>query len=235
MNLIEHSVHSANREVLPPVVFVVDDDICVREGLRSLISSAGWLVETSASAEEFLSRGRPTAPSCLLLDLALPGQTGLDLQNRIADRIETPIIFMSGFGDVPTTVKAMKAGAVEFLTKPFCATAVLQVIEQALDRSRETLNRLTARRELERRYVSLSHREREVMTLVALGKLNKQVGADLGISEITVKAHRGRMMRKMGVRSLAHLMNLIENLKPILASHSLSTGINDHSGWRSLN
>jgi FixJ family two-component response regulator len=235
MNLIEHSVHSATREVPRPVVFVVDDDICVREGLRSLISSAGWLVETCSSAEEFLSRGRPTSPSCLLLDLALPGQTGLDLQNRIADRIEMPIIFMSGFGDVPTTVKAMKAGAVEFLTKPFCATAVLQVIEQALDRSRETLIRLTARRELERRYVSLSHREREVMALVALGKLNKQVGADLGISEITVKAHRGRMMRKMGVRTLAHLMNIIESLKPMLTSGSISTRAHDHSGWPSLN
>src|ERR1700683_5141256 len=196
-----------------PIVFVVDDDISVRESLELLISNEGWLPETFESAQEFLSRQRVLAPSCLILDVTLPGLNGLDLQKRLAaDRTEMPIIFITGFGDVPITVQAMKAGAVEFLTKPFSDDALLSAIRQALKRSKTTLSLAAEMRTLRDRYASLSGREREVMALVAAGLLNKQVGSDLGISEITVKAHRGKMMQKMKADSLADLVNMAARL-----------------------
>jgi FixJ family two-component response regulator len=197
-----------------PIVFVVDDDISVRESLELLISNAGWLPETFESAQEFLSRERVVVPSCLVLDVTLPGLNGLDLQKRIAaDRTDMPIIFITGFGDVPITVRAMKAGAVEFLTKPFNDEALLSAIRQALERSKATLDREAEIRGLRDCYASLSHREREVMALVVRGLLNKQVGFELGISEITVKAHRGQVMRKMNASSLADLVNIAAKLR----------------------
>jgi FixJ family two-component response regulator len=191
-----------------PLVYVVDDDVSVRESLDALIRCAGWHSETFESAEEFLSHPRVPAPSCLVLDVTLPALNGLDLQQRIADeRVDMPIIFVTGFGDVPMTVKAMKAGAVDFLTKPFSDDVLLTAIDQALDRSRAMLAFESEMSALRERQASLSHREQEVMALVVSGLLNKQVGFELGISEITVKAHRGRMMRKMEATSLADLVN----------------------------
>src|SRR5580658_4871607 len=196
-----------------PIVFVVDDDISVRESLELLISSEGWLPETFETAQEFLSRQRALAPSCLILDVTLPGLNGLDLQKRVAaDRTDMPIIFITGFGDVPMTVQAMKAGAVEFLTKPFSDDVLLSAIRQAVERSETTLGQAAEMRTLRDRYASLSGREREVMSLVVSGLLNKQVGAELGISEITVKAHRGNMMRKMKADSLADLVTMAATL-----------------------
>src|SRR6202023_2459119 len=181
-----------------PIVFVVDDDVSVRESLESLIRFAGWEPETFASAEEFLARPRVLVPSCLILDVALPDLSGLDLQKRIAvDRIDMPIIFITGYGDVPMTVQAMKAEAVEFLTKPFGDDVLLSAIQNAIERSQTALAHEAEIRALRDRHASLSHREREVMALVVSGLLNKQVGFELGISEITVKAHRGKVMRKM--------------------------------------
>src|SRR2546426_8976828 len=194
-------------------VFVVDDDISVRESLELLIGCAGWQPETFASAQEFLARPRVRAPSCLVLDVSLPGLNGLDLQKRIAaERPDMPIIFITGYGDVPKTVQAMKAGAVEFLTKPFSDDVLLSAIRQAVERSETTLGQAAEMRTLRDRYASLSGREREVMALVVAGLLNKQVGSDLGISEITVKAHRGRMMQKMKADSLADLVNMAARL-----------------------
>ena len=197
-----------------PIVFVVDDDISVRESLELLIRNAGWQPETFESAQEFLSRPRAVVPSCLVLDLTLPGLNGLDLQKRVAvDRTDMPIIFITGYGDVPMTVQAMKAGAVEFLTKPFGDDALLSAIRQALERSRTALDHEAEIGGLRDRYASLSRREREVMALVVRGLLNKQVGFELGISEITVKAHRGKVMRKMEADSLADLVTMAASIR----------------------
>jgi len=196
-----------------PIVFVVDDDVSVRESLELLIRCEGWQPETFASAREFLARPRGLVPSCLVLDVSLPGLSGLDLQKDIAvERPDMPIIFITGYGDVPMTVQAMKAGAVEFLTKPFSDDALLSGIRQALERSESALGDEAEMRTLRDRYASLTGREREVMALVVAGLLNKQVGSDLGISEITVKAHRGRMMQKMKADSLADLVNMAGRL-----------------------
>jgi FixJ family two-component response regulator len=192
-----------------PIVFVVDDDISVRESLESLIRFAGWQPQTFASAQEFLSCPRLFVPSCLVLDVSLPDLNGLELQKRIApDRIDMPIIFITGHGDVQMTVRAMKAGAVEFLTKPYDDEVVLSAIRQAIECSHTALRREAKMRLIRDSYISLSHRERQVMALVVRGLLNKQVGSDLGISEITVKAHRGRVMQKMKADSLADLVKM---------------------------
>jgi FixJ family two-component response regulator len=192
-----------------PIVFVVDDDVSVREWLELLIQRAGCQVETFASAEEFLARPRALSPSCLVLDVKLPHLNGLDLQERIAaDRADMPIIFVTADADIPTIVRAMKAGAAEFLTKPFDADVLLNVIREAVERSECVLRQEANMRSLRNRYASLTAREREVMDLVVTGELNKRVGGELGISEITVKAHRGKMMRKMQAGSLIDLVNM---------------------------
>jgi FixJ family two-component response regulator len=196
-----------------PIVFVVDDDVSVRESLELLIRCEGWEPQTFASATDFLARQRALVPSCLVLDISLPGLNGLDLQKQIAvERPDMPIIFITGHGDVPKTVQAMKAGAVEFLTKPFSDVVLLSAIRQAVERSEITLGQAAEMRTLRDRYASLSGREREVMALVVAGLLNKQVGSELGISEITVKAHRGRVMKKMEADSLADLVNMAARL-----------------------
>ena len=188
-------------------MFVVDDDVSVRESLELLISFAGWQPETFASAEEFLARPRALTPSCLVLDVSLPDLNGLELQKLIAsDRVDMPIIFITGHGDVPTTVQAMKAGAVEFLTKPFDDEVLLTAIRQAISRSTATLDDQAQLQTLRDTYASLTPREQEVMRLVVAGMLNKQIGLQLGISEITVKAHRGKMMLKMKADSVADLV-----------------------------
>jgi FixJ family two-component response regulator len=195
------------------LVFVVDDDVSVRESLELLIQSEGWHVETFASAHEFLDRPRALVPSCLILDVSLPGLNGLELQQRVAaERTDMPIIFITGHGDIQMTVQAMKAGAVEFLTKPFRDEVLLKAIGQALERSRIALGHQLERQELRDCYASLTSRERQVMALVVSGLLNKQVGGELGISEITVKAHRGKVMQKMKADSLAALINMAAKL-----------------------
>ena len=197
---------------LTPIVFVVDDDISVRESLELLIKSAGWRPETFASGQDFLVRPRVTVPCCLLLDITLPGFNGLEVQRQLAERTEMPIIFITGHGDIPTSVQAMKAGAVEFLTKPFSDDVLLEAIRAAIERSRGTLRFDAETRALRARYESLTSREREVMALVVSGLLNKQVGSELGIAEVTVKAHRGQVMRKMKADSLPTLVNIAARL-----------------------
>ncbi|HEU4833466.1 MAG TPA: response regulator [Pyrinomonadaceae bacterium] len=196
-----------------PIVFVVDDDVSVRESLELLISFAGWQPQTFASAEEFLDHPKALTPSCLILDVSLPNITGLELQKLIAsDRIDMPIIFITGHGDVPMTVQAMKAGAVEFLTKPFDDEVLLTAIRQAITRSTATLDEQAQVKTMRECYASLTPREQEVMRLVVSGLLNKQIGLKLGISEITVKAHRGKMMAKMKVDSVADLVKVAMRL-----------------------
>jgi FixJ family two-component response regulator len=206
---LDHQTGSSPMANSTPIVFVVDDDISMRESLELLVGSAGWRPETFASAEEFLHRPRASVPSCLILDVNLPELSGLDLQTHIgADRSDMPIIFITGYGDVPTSVQAMKAGAVEFLTKPFSDTVLVSAIQQAIERSQVALSQQAEIETLRQDYASLSRREREVMALIVSGLLNKQVGGELGISEITVKAHRGQLMRKMRARSFADLVNM---------------------------
>ena len=197
-----------------PVVFVVDDDISVRESLELLIRVAGWQPQLFDSAQAFLALPRVLAPSCLVLDFSMPGLNGLELQKRIAgERPDMPIIFLTGYGDVPMTVQAMKAGAVEFLTKPFSDETLLNAIRIAITRSSHVLAREAELHALRSCYASLTSREREVMSLVVSGRLNKQVGDELGISEITVKAHRGKLMRKMNAESLPHLVKMASKLR----------------------
>ena len=197
-----------------PIVFVVDDDISVRESLESLIRSEGWQPETFASAQEFLDRPQALVPGCLVLDISLPGLNGLELQERLsAAGTSMPIIFITGHRDVPMTVKAMKAGAVEFLTKPFSDDVLLRAIRAAIERSRVALSRDAEIQVLRDCYASLSPRERQVMALVVSGLLNKQVGGELGISEITVKAHRGKVMQKMKADSFADLVKMDARLR----------------------
>ncbi len=205
---------SVERAQATPVVFVVDDDVSVRESLELLIRHAGWRVETFASAQEFLACPPADSASCLVLDVSLPGLSGLELQKHVAsDRTDMPIIFITGYGDIPMTVQAMKAGAVEFLTKPFGDDVLLGAIRNALERSHAERGQQAEFRALREGYASLSRREREVMARVVSGRLNKQVAADLGISEITVKAHRGRVMRKMHADSLPDLVNMAARLR----------------------
>jgi FixJ family two-component response regulator len=198
---------------IDPVVFIVDDDVSIRESLEQLVLLQGWQPVVFSSAQDFLTSPRPSAPSCLVLDVNLPDLNGLDLQERIAtSHTEMPVIFITGFGDVPMSVKAMKAGAAEFLTKPFDIEILLQAMRNAISRNQDALRREAAMQELRNAYASLSKREREVMALVVSGLLNKQVGGEMGISEITVKAHRGQVMRKMKASSFADLVNMSATL-----------------------
>lgn len=207
-----------------PIVFVVDDDISVRESLELLIEFAGWQPETFASAEEFLARPRIATPSCLVLDVSLPALNGLELQKLIgADRVDMPIIFITGHGDVPMTVQAMKAGAVEFLIKPFYDEVLLSAIRHALKRSAAVLDEQAEITALRDSFDSLTPREQDVMRLVVAGMLNKQIGLKLGISEITVKAHRGKVMQKMQADSVADLVKTAVRLGLVPAKNPWRT------------
>jgi FixJ family two-component response regulator len=209
MNLTESASPQQSASRVKPIVFVVDDDVSVRDSLQLLIECAGWQPFVYATADEFLSHAPVAVPSCLVLDLTLPG---VDLQSLLANRREVPVIFITAYGNVRMTVRAMKAGAVEFLTKPFPDELLLDAIREAFERSDAVLRREAALQVLSERYTSLSTREREVMALVIRGLINRQIGNELGISEITVKGHRGRMMRKMQAQSLAHLINMASEL-----------------------
>lgn len=206
------AMEASTKPGVVPIVFVVDDDVSVRESLELLIKSEGWHPELCVSAQDFLSHPRPSVPCCLILDVNLPELNGLELQKRLADRNDMPILFVSGCADVPMSVQAMKAGAVEFLTKPLQHDVLAKAIRDAIERSRETLRVDSELQALRGCYESLTQREREVMMLVVSGLLNKQVGGELGISEITVKAHRGQVMRKMKAESLPYLVTLAARL-----------------------
>jgi FixJ family two-component response regulator len=208
-----HEVGLSEMATAKHIVFVVDDDVWMRESLTTLIEDQGWQPKTYASAQEFLACPRALVPNCLLLDLSLPGMNGLDLQKRVAiERTDMPIIFITGHGDIPTSVGAMKAGAVEFLTKPFSDEVLLTAVRQALERSRLALAQEREMRELRERYASLTPRERDVMKLVVSGLLNKQIADELGIVESTVKAHRGQVMQKMKANSVADLVTMTARL-----------------------
>jgi FixJ family two-component response regulator len=217
-------VRSPAKSPETPIVFVVDADPSVREPLEKRIRCAGWQCRTAASAEEFLASPRAMTPCCLLVDLNLPDIHGLELQRLLLDRTELSLIFMSSRADVAATVQAMKAGAVDFLTKPFVQDVLLRAIRQAVERSRAELRHLATMRALKGRYESLSRREREVMGLVVSGRLNKQVGGELGISEITVKAHRGKLMRKMQAGSFAELVNMAASLGRVAPANDAVIG-----------
>lgn len=202
-----------------PTVFVVDDDLSIRESLEDLIRLSGWQPETFASAQEFLSRPRAPSPSCLVCDVSLPDLNGLDLQQMVADRVEMPIIFISGHGNISMSVRAIKAGAIDFLTKPYNNEALLTSIRQAIERSKAALRETAKVSTLQDRYELLSRREREVMALVVAGKMNKQIAAELHISQITVKAHRRKVMQKTKADSLADLVRIASTLRISLAEH----------------
>ena len=221
-----HEVGSSPMSTAKPIVFVVDDDIWVRESLETLMQDEGWQPKTFATAQDFLDHPRPLTPSCLVLDISLPGLNGLELQKRVAaERTDMPIIFITGHGDIPMSVGAMKAGAVEFLTKPFNDEVLLTAVRQALERSGVALAREAEMQELRDRFKSLTARERDVMALVVSGLLNKQVAGDLGITESTVKAHRGQVMQKMKANSVADLVKMTARLRPNAATiRSVSSG-----------
>ena len=223
---LDRQVGSSPMSIAKPIVFVVDDDLWVRESLETLIQDEGWQPETFATAQDFLDRPRAFTASCLVLDISLPGLNGLELQKRVAvERTDMPIIFITGHGDIPMSVGAMKAGAVEFLTKPFNDEVLLTAIRQALERSRLVLAKEAEMQELQSRYASLTARERDVMALVVSGLMNKQVAGELGITESTVKAHRGQVMQKMKANSVADLVKMTAILQQgAVIKHSMSSG-----------